>query len=47
MLYRKITQYIEDYYKTSKNTLLLTEARQTGKTYSARMLGKLVDGRLS
>ncbi len=40
MLYRKITQYIEDYYKTSKNTLLLTGARQTGKTYSARMFGK-------
>lgn len=40
MLYRKITQYIDDFYKTSKNALLLTGARQTGKTYSARMLGK-------
>lgn len=40
MLYRKITQYIEDFYKTSKNALLLTGARQTGKTYSARQLGK-------
>lgn len=40
MLYRKITRYIEDFYKTSKNALLLTGARQTGKTYSARMFGK-------
>lgn len=40
MLYRKATQYIEDYYKTSKNALLLTGARQTGKTYLARLLGK-------
>lgn len=40
MLYRKITGYIEDFYKTSKNALLLTGARQTGKTYSARMLGR-------
>lgn len=40
MLYRKISHYIEDFYKTSANALLLTGARQTGKTYSARMLGK-------
>lgn len=40
MLYRKITSYIEDFYKTSKNALLLTGARQTGKTFSARLLGK-------
>lgn len=40
MLYRKITQYIEDYYKSSTNALLLTGARQTGKTYAARLLGK-------
>lgn len=40
MLYRKINQYIEDFYKTSKNALLLTGARQTGKTFSARLLGK-------
>lgn len=39
MLYRKINQYIEEYYKNSKNALLLTGARQTGKTYSARQLG--------
>lgn len=40
MLYRKINQYIVDFYKASKNALLLTGARQTGKTYSARMFGK-------
>lgn len=40
MLYRKINQYIEEFYKTSANALLLTGARQTGKTYSARMFGK-------
>lgn len=40
MLFRRATQYIEDYYNTSKNALLLTGARQTGKTYSARHLGK-------
>ncbi|MDE6697413.1 MAG: AAA family ATPase [Muribaculaceae bacterium] len=39
MLYRKVNQYIEDFYKTSKNALLLTGARQTGKTYAARFLG--------
>jgi len=40
MLYRKLTQYLKDFYSTSKNALLLTGARQTGKTYSARQLGK-------
>jgi len=40
MLFRKVNQYIEDFYKTSKNALLLTGARQTGKTYAARLLGK-------
>ncbi len=40
MLYRKVNLYIEEFYKTSKNALLLTGARQTGKTYSARLLGK-------
>ncbi len=40
MLYRKANQYIEEFYKTSKNALLLTGARQTGKTYLARLLGK-------
>lgn len=40
MLYREANQYIEDFYRTSKNALLLTGARQTGKTYAARLLGK-------
>lgn len=40
MLFRKITKYIEDFYKNSRNTLLLTGARQTGKTYSIRNYGK-------
>lgn len=40
MLYRKVTKYIEDYYKTSRNALILTGARQTGKTFSARLLGR-------
>lgn len=33
MLYRKLTQYIEDYYALSNRALLLTGARQTGKTF--------------
>ena len=40
MLFRRVTQYIEDFYNSSKNALLLTGARQTGKTYSARHLGE-------
>lgn len=40
MLYRKITSYIEDFYRTSGNALLLTGARQTGKTYSVRNFGR-------
>lgn len=40
MLYRKIAAYIEDFYATSGNALLLTGARQTGKTYSVRNFGK-------
>lgn len=40
MLYRKVNQYIEEFYQTSNNALLLTGARQTGKTYSVRQFGK-------
>ena len=40
MLYRKINQYIENFYKTGRNALLLTGARQTGKTFAARLFGK-------
>jgi len=40
MLYRKVQQFINDFYRTSRNALLLTGARQTGKTFLARLLGK-------
>ena len=40
MLYCKIADHIKDFYKTSKNALLLTGARQTGKTFSIRNFGK-------
>lgn len=40
MLYRKLTSFIEEYYKTSRNALLLTGARQTGKTFSVRNFGR-------
>lgn len=43
MLYRKINKYIEEYYSNSRNALLLTGARQTGKTYAARHFGKKFD----
>ena len=39
-LYRKLTQYLSDFYKNTGRVLLLTGARQTGKTYAARQLGK-------
>lgn len=40
MLKRKIDAYIRHFYKTSRNALLVTGARQTGKTYSIRQFGK-------
>ncbi len=40
MLKRKIDDYIQDYYKTTRNALLIAGARQTGKTYSIRQFGK-------
>lgn len=40
MLKRKIDDYIRNYYKTTRNALLVTGARQTGKTYSIRQFGK-------
>lgn len=40
MLKRKIDKYIKHYYETSRNALLITGARQTGKTYSIRQFGK-------
>ena len=40
MLKRKIDAYLRDYYARSRNALLLTGARQTGKTFSIRQFGK-------
>lgn len=39
-LFRKIDKYLEDYYERSSNALMVTGARQTGKTYSIREFGK-------
>ena len=36
MLKRKIDHYIKRYYETTRNALLITGARQIGKTYSIR-----------
>lgn len=40
MLKRKIDDYIRNYYQTTRNALLITGARQIGKTYSIRQFGK-------
>ena len=40
MLKRKIDSYIRDFYNTSRNALLITGARQIGKTYSIREFGR-------
>lgn len=40
MLKRKIDSYIRDFYTNSRNALLITGARQTGKTFSIREFGK-------
>lgn len=40
MLKRKINNYIQDFYNNSKNALLITGARQIGKTFSIREFGK-------
>lgn len=39
-LFRHLTSYIDEYYATQKSALMLTGARQTGKTYAIRQLGK-------
>ncbi|MCM1489360.1 MAG: AAA family ATPase [Muribaculum sp.] len=39
-LFRQLTSYIEEYYATQKSALMLTGARQTGKTYAIRQYGK-------
>lgn len=40
MLKRKIDNYIRKYYDSTRNALLITGARQIGKTYSIREFGK-------
>lgn len=40
MLKRKIDNYIQDFHNNSKNALLITGARQIGKTFSIREFGK-------
>ena len=40
MLNRKINKDLNDYYQKSGNALLITGARQVGKTYSIREFGK-------
>ncbi|MBQ7119292.1 MAG: ATP-binding protein [Oscillospiraceae bacterium] len=45
MLYRKIQAYIEDYFNSDSNKVLLVEgARQIGKTYIIRHIGKKMFG---
>ena len=39
MINRKITKYLEEYYNGNKKALLLTGARQTGKSFSIRQFG--------
>lgn len=40
MLKRSIDAYLEDFFKSSRNALLITGARQVGKTSSIRNLGR-------
>jgi len=40
MLKRKIDRYLSSFYKSTNKSLLLTGARQTGKSYSIRQFGK-------
>ena len=40
MIYRKIDKIISDYYRNHNKALLLTGARQVGKTYAFRKFGK-------
>ncbi len=40
MIKRKINRFISDYYKNNRNALLITGARQIGKTFSIREFGK-------
>lgn len=38
-LKRKLSEFLVDYYQNQRTALLLTGARQTGKTYAVRQLG--------
>ena len=40
MIQRNISKYLEKFYQTSKKALLLTGARQIGKTFVIREFGK-------
>ncbi len=40
MIKRKVDSYIKHYYETTRNALLVTGARQIGKTFSIRQFGK-------
>lgn len=40
ILYRHLSEYLKQHYSTQKTALLLTGARQTGKTFAIRQLGK-------
>ena len=40
MLKRKIDTYLTNYYATNRNAILITGARQIGKTYSIREFGR-------
>lgn len=39
MLNRKINRYLDDFYEQTKKALLITGARQTGKSFSVRQFG--------
>lgn len=40
MIRRKVDKYIRHYYETTRNALLVTGARQIGKTFSIRQFGR-------
>ena len=40
LLTRKLTSFLTDFYKNNKTALMLTGARQTGKTFAIRQLGE-------
>ena len=43
MLKRKIDTFIRNFYKSSKNALLITGARQIGKTFSIREIAQILE----